>query len=39
MASRRERPEMEVKSNRKEVLNRERGKQKFIDPEKGPENK
>lgn len=29
----------EVKGNRKENLNRIRGTQKFIDPEKGPENK
>lgn len=39
MAGRRDRAEIEAQKNRKEILNRERGKRKFIDPEKGPENK
>ncbi|MHB1041492.1 MAG: hypothetical protein ACYC0Q_01455 [Eubacteriales bacterium] len=30
---------VEVKGNRKENLNRVRGTRKFVDPEKGPENK
>lgn len=30
---------IEIKGNRKEDLNRIRGTQKVIDPERGPENK
>lgn len=30
---------LKVKENRKENLNRLRGMRRFVDPEKGPENK
>ncbi|GBF34442.1 hypothetical protein DCCM_3560 [Desulfocucumis palustris] len=37
--SRENKEQREVKGNRKENLNSVRGKQKIIDPERGPSNK